>query len=127
MLHHLNTATPLIRAGEWAQIAVADAPMDRLIGDMGLFLSEDETEAEPGINLQAASHGLGGLGDATRAMRLAIDHMFESTNIARIIVGADTRNLPSLALIRRLPFVETGTVEIDGGQEIEFALARPAT
>ncbi|MEO0389639.1 MAG: GNAT family protein [Pseudomonadota bacterium] len=110
---------PLLQRGSWTQIGVEAG--HQLIGDMGLFLSQDGREAEMGITLEAKSQGQG---HAERAARLAISYLFSETEIERIVVGADTRNAPSLALIHRLPFVQTGTVEADGVEEIEFVLHR---
>lgn len=120
-LYHMQSVTPLLRPGHWAQIAVADATTDHLIGDMGLFLSQDGTEAEIGITLQSASQCQG---HAFRAMQMAMTYLFNTTNITRIIAGADARNTRSLALIHRLPFVETDQTWVDGLLEINFESRR---
>ena len=120
-LHHCATIDPLLRPDHWTQIAVANTATDALIGDMGLHLSADGSEAEIGITLQAASQRMG---HATRAMRLGVDHLFQTTDITRIIAGADARNTPSLALIRRLGFVQTGVTTVEGVTEIDFEVVR---
>ncbi len=101
-LAEMSRVSPILRSGHWTQIAVASVATDRLLGDMGLFLSQDETEAEIGITLARENHGRG---LATEAMSLAIDLVFKTPSVERIICGADRRNTSSLALINRLGFI----------------------
>lgn len=121
-LTHMARITPLMRLGQWAQVAVTHTGTDVLIGDMGLYLSEDGTEAEVGITLAAAHHGQG---HATRALRLASQFLFDETEIAHIRAYADVRNTPSRALMKRAGFTQTGTTTTAGVKEAVFLLNRP--
>lgn len=120
-LRHVGKVEPLLRPGHWSQIAVAHADTDGMIGDMGLFPSSTGQEAEIGITLARAHQGQG---HATTAMTLAIDLIFATTGVSRIICGADQRNAPSLALIARLPFRFTHSEEMPGGVDDMYELTR---
>ncbi|MDA7427501.1 GNAT family N-acetyltransferase [Primorskyibacter aestuariivivens] len=103
-LAHCAVVTPLLRPGHWVQIAVASSHDDRLLGDMGLFLSEDGTLAELGITLSRDAQGQG---RAIEAMRLACDLVFGHTQAQRILGIADIRNAASLTLLQRAGFTFT--------------------
>ena len=100
-LAHCATVTPLLRPGHWVQIAVASPDDDTLLGDMGLFLSDDGAEAELGITLSRDAQGQG---RATEAMRLACELVFAQTQAQRILGIADIRNVASLKLLQRAGF-----------------------
>lgn len=123
-LSWMGTITPLMRPGHWTQIAVADEVSDALLGDMGLHLSDDGKTAEIGITL---SIGAQGKGHATRAVAMAIQLLFDTTDITRIRAWADTRNTASRALMIRAGFVQTGIEVTDGVKEAAFELKRPET
>ena len=116
---------PLFTPGEWVQLGIADPALDGLIGDIGLFLSEDAATAELGFTLQPSAQGRGIAG---RAVREALDLMFASTAISRVLGISDARNLPSIRLLERLGFscIETRHVEFRGQPCCEkvYALAR---
>lgn len=119
-------AMPIPMAGSWAQIAVA-RPDGSAVGDMGLFLSQDGQEAEIGISLARSAQGQG-LG--RKAVRLAAEFMFESSDIRRCLLWSDVRNRASLALIAALGAREVGmeeTPQDDGSVLVErcFELVRP--
>lgn len=120
-LTHMASMTPLLQAGQWTQIAVAEATSDRLIGDMGIHLSDDETEVELGITLAMHAHGQG---HGLRATRLACGYIFDETKVARIKVWADARNTASRALAERAGFTFTGIEVNDGATETAFTLNR---
>lgn len=111
-LDHMQKVSPLMRTGQWTQIAVSEAGSDFLIGDMGWHLSESGREIELGITLARAAQGLG---HATRAIRLAIDHLSGTTQVSRFKAYADLRNAPSRALLRRSGFTSLGTEIAEGG------------
>ena len=112
--------TPLFRPGEWAQIAVSDTN-GGLMGDMGLFLSETSEHAELGITL---AREFWGQGNATAAMRLAIDLTWTESPADGIRAWADQRNTASVALLHRLDMTHLGTETTDVVEEA-FALPRP--
>jgi RimJ/RimL family protein N-acetyltransferase len=86
------------RPGDWLQIAVAGAG-DALIGDIGLRVMAGGTEAEFGITLARAAQGQG---LAEEAARTLIEGLRSRTRVRRLIAIADTRNLASVRLLRRL-------------------------
>ncbi|WP_299728245.1 GNAT family N-acetyltransferase [uncultured Tateyamaria sp.] len=120
-LTHAATSEPLFTPGHWTQIAVADAETDALLGDMGLHLSQDQTEAELGITLARAAQGQG---HATRAVALAVGLLFDETPIDRIRAWADIRNMASQNLMVRAGFTEIGIEVTDGVTEAAFVRAR---
>lgn len=86
------------RPGEWIQIAVADAD-DALIGDIGLQVMAGGREAEFGITLARPAQGQG---LAEEAARTLIEALRAQTGLRRLIAIADTRNVASVRLLRRL-------------------------
>jgi [ribosomal protein S5]-alanine N-acetyltransferase len=94
----MSTA-PFGERGKWLQIAIADAPGDLLIGDIGLFTAVSGAEAELGITLGRESQGKG---LAEEAARTLIDGLRAHTAVERLVGITDTRNLPSARLLRRL-------------------------
>lgn len=114
--------SPLLRPGEWTQIAVAATESDALLGDMGWHLSDDTHEVELGITL--AQHAQG-LGHATRAMQSAVEYVFRKSAVARIVAYADMRNAPSRALLRRAGFSALGEQVYEGVLEEVFEFRRP--
>lgn len=121
-LGHMAEVTPLFQPGQWAQIGVADAASDKLIGDMGVHLSTDQTEVELGITLAPHAHGQG---HGLRATHLACAHIFDQTKAAQIKVWADARNAASRALAERAGFTFVGIEVNDGVTEAAFAMPRP--
>lgn len=113
-LAHCATVTPLLRPGHWVQIALADPADDRLLGDMGLFLSETGDEAELGITLARAAQGQG---RAQEAVKLACGLLFRETGVARILGIADIRNAPSLRMLARAGFTPTHEERSEQGGE----------
>ncbi len=113
---HVQGVEPLLGAGRWVQIAIADLSTDKILGDMGIFLSEDQTTAELGITLAATSQRKGYAGEA---MRLAIGMVFADTPVERIQGICDVRNSRSLALLKRVGFQETHEESVmDNGELI---------
>ncbi|MEQ1805834.1 MAG: GNAT family N-acetyltransferase [Burkholderiaceae bacterium] len=98
-LNEMNGA-PLFAPGAWVQLAIAE-PTGRLIGDVGIFLAQDELAAEIGFTLEPSAQGHG---IATAAVREAIQLLFAATR-AKCVVGiTDSRNAPSIRLLARVGF-----------------------
>lgn len=97
-LAEMNSAT-LFEPGKWCQIAIADTGTLELIGDIGLWVSEDEQNAEIGFTLSPLRQGRG---IATDAVRLAVQIVFEQTKAMQVQGIADARNVPSLRLLERI-------------------------
>jgi len=118
---------PLFATGQWVQLGIADLPSDCLVGDIGLYLSEDGHSGEVGFTLQpsAQGHGL-----ASRAVREALQLFFSTTTVARVLGITDERNLPSIRLLDRLGFehIETRHVVFrdEPCTERVYALSRSA-
>ena len=70
-----------------------------MVGDLGIFISNNEQQAEIGFTLSRRAHGRG---LATRAVHLAITLIFESTPVQKIVGITDTRNLASVKLLERV-------------------------
>lgn len=115
----------LLQAGAWCQIGIAAPPDTALIGDIGICLSKDGTEAEIGFSLNRQHQGKGLACDAVRA---AIQMVFDETPADRVIGITDARNLPSIRLLERLGFRKVDTLQsIFQGEactEHVFALTR---
>ena len=118
---------PLFTPGEWVQLGIADASSDRLLGDVGLFLAADGRSGEVGFTLEPAAQGRG---LATAAVAAALELFFQRTQAQSMLAITDTRNGPSLRLLRRLGFqeVETRTAIFRGERcdETVLRLARQA-
>jgi RimJ/RimL family protein N-acetyltransferase len=121
-------SAPLLRAGEWSQIGIADRDTMALVGDIGLLLASDGREAEIGFTLRPQSQRRGW---GTDAVREAIDLVFEHTAAERVLGITDVRNRPSIRLLCRvgMSFVESRTATFRGEpcEEHVYAIARPAT
>lgn len=116
---------PLFANGQWLQLGIAEPDSDGLVGDIGLYLSEDGTDGEIGFTLQPSSQGRGIAG---RAVREALQLFFAATRATRILGITDERNRPSINLLERAGFalVEIRQVEFRGEPCTErvYALTR---
>jgi len=114
--------------GTWFQLGIADRQTDRLIGDIGICLSADESEVEIGFSLCRQSQGLG---LASEAVKAAVAFIFKETDIPQIIGITDTRNIASLRLLEKLGMqrLQTDTALFRGSpcEEHLYALHRPQT
>lgn len=97
-LEHMSLA-PLLQPGSWCQIGIADPDSLALIGDIGLILAADSSQADIGFTLRRQSQGRG---LATAAVKEAIALVFEGTSAVRVVGIADTRNLASIRLLERV-------------------------
>jgi len=88
---------PFGRVGEWIQLAIADPDDDRLLGDIGLHVGEDE--AELGITLAADAQGRG---LATEAAEAVVAGLRAHTGVRRLVGITDVRNTSSARLLERL-------------------------
>lgn len=96
-------------AAGWRQLAIADAATDALLGDLGVWLSHDRSEAQIGITVAPAAQGQG---VGRSAMRAALVLLFADPALARVRADADARNLPCRRMLAAAGFRETGTVEV---------------
>jgi len=109
-LSYMAKVEPLIRPGHWTQIAVTELATGDLIGDIGLFQSEDENEAEIGITLARAHHRKG-YGSA--ALSLGFELIWTKTKVQTIRAWADQRNKGSVALLHSVGMTHLGTENND--------------
>jgi ribosomal-protein-alanine N-acetyltransferase len=120
-MHRAALFTP----GQWVQLGIAKPESDELVGDIGLYLSEDGTSGEVGYTLEPSSQGRG---VATRALREALQLLFSATNVTRVLGITDKRNVPSIKLLERVgfKFIESRQVVFKGEACIEcvYALSR---
>jgi ribosomal-protein-alanine N-acetyltransferase len=114
--------------GEWHQLGIAGVDDDLLIGDLGIWLSLDSTEAEFGISITPAAQGHG---YSTECIGGLFELLFSTTPVAQIIASADARNAACLALLLRSGMRQTGIQQTEYKGEIctehLFSLQRPAS
>ena len=95
-----------VRAGEFAQWAIARRSDDLMIGSCALFAHEPaHRRAEIGYALARAHWGQG---HAQEALRLALEYAFNVLNLHRLQADSDPRNAASIRLLERLGFVREG-------------------
>lgn len=97
---------PLLQPGQWTQVAIAQRSSILLVGDIGLFIAGDGSQAEIGFTLARAAQGRG-LG--TAAVRAAVGLLFEHTPVQQVIANTDARNAPSIRLLERLGMTRVAT------------------
>jgi RimJ/RimL family protein N-acetyltransferase len=87
-------------AGGGAQIAVALAASDELLGDLYLGpFSGDMRQGTLGYSLARQYQGHGYMTEAARAL---LGYAFATLGLHRVVATVDTRNGPSIALLERL-------------------------
>jgi len=96
-----DSISAFVAGGQWIQLAIAHAASDELLGDVGLFLSEDLSYGEIGFTLCAAAHGQG---HATRAAVAATELLFTLTEAREVRGIIDARNSPSARVLERTGF-----------------------
>lgn len=89
----------------WFQYAVERASDGVLVGDVRVSLRHDRVQAEIGFTLARVYQGRG---YATEAVGQVVEHLFTKQKLRRISAQSDARNMPCLALLGRLGFVEEG-------------------
>jgi RimJ/RimL family protein N-acetyltransferase len=103
-----NRGSSLGMPGQWQQIAIALSDGDQLIGDIGVFLRDDDRSAELGFTLAGRHQGRG---LAREALAGLIDALFDRPGLERLEAVTDTRNLAAMALLARLGFEVHSTSE----------------
>jgi RimJ/RimL family protein N-acetyltransferase len=97
------TGTP--SAGQWIQLAVTDAD-DQLLGDVAVWLDDDELLAMIGYTLAPRHQGRG---YAAEAVRTVVDWLFTVRKIHRVAATIDPDNLASARVLERNGFRYIGT------------------
>ena len=86
--------------GRWFQIAIALSQTDKLIGDVGVCIGEDDpARAEIGFTLSRENQGRG---FASEAVKRVLAMLFEKNGVERIEAITDSRNTASIELLRRV-------------------------
>ena len=102
-LDHMESVA-LLSVGQWTQLAIALREADTLVGDIGVHISDDESEAELGITL---SRDVQGKSIGFEAVEMVCAWLFSQTKIRRIVAITHAQNKPALALLARTPFQHT--------------------
>ena len=99
--------------GAWHQIAIALATEDTLVGDIGVWISDDQRQAEFGLSINPRRQGEG---FGTAAVRSLIALLFSSTPVSEIIASIDIRNVACRVLLARcgMRYTSTSTAEYKG-------------
>lgn len=115
---------PLFAPGRWVQLGIAEPESDALVGDIGLYLSEDGATGEVGFTLKPSAQGRG---VARFAVREALRLLFATTGATRVLGITDERNLPSVSLLERLGFerIDRRQAVFRGEPCTELVYARP--
>lgn len=101
-----------LQPGQWHQLAIAlpqealRSDSSHLIGDIGLWLSEDGLQAEFGITLARPHHGRG---YASEAMSGLIALLSETSRVTELLARSDSRNHACLALLGALGMQHQGS------------------
>jgi ribosomal-protein-alanine N-acetyltransferase len=118
---------PLFTPGQWVQLGIARPASDELVGDIGLYLSDDGTSGEIGFTLEPSMQGRG---VAAGAVRAGLELLFSATRITRVLGITDERNLASIKLLERVgfEFIERRQVAFRGEPCTErvYGCLRPA-
>jgi RimJ/RimL family protein N-acetyltransferase len=98
-----------VEIGGWVQLAIADAASDTLLGDIGIWLSHDRSEAELGITVAPSAQGRG-IGRTAVSAALAL--LFSDPVVVRVRANADARNASCRRMLVAAGFREIGTVNV---------------
>lgn len=113
-----------LRQGDWIQLAIAEVASNRIVGDVGMHLAADGSEAEVGFTLCPEVQGRG---HATAAARMATRLFFQCSQ-ARLVRGVtDVRNVASIRVLERAGFEKFSEQrsEFKGELCTEFVYAGP--
>jgi RimJ/RimL family protein N-acetyltransferase len=92
---------------------------------MGVWISEDQRQAELGLSIHPRHQGAG---HGTAAIRALIELLFRATPVIEVVASSDVRNVPCLALLARsgMRCVGTSTAEYKGElcTERQFSISR---
>ena len=108
-LYEHGTGAHVDSAGDWLQLAIADASTDTLVGDLGVWMLNDGTEAELGITIAPASQGMG-VGRSAMCAALAL--LFVDPAMLRVRANADARNISSRRMLVAAGFRQIGTADV---------------
>lgn len=93
----------------WQRFAIADATSDALLGDLGVWMLRDGTEAEIGITVAPAAQGRA---IGRKAMRAALAMLFADPAVIRVRADADARNTACRRMLVAAGFRDAGTADV---------------
>jgi RimJ/RimL family protein N-acetyltransferase len=117
-------ALPVLAPGEWIQLALADRQTDRLLGDIGLWVSPEGDQAEIGFTVAPWAQGRGVATQATHA----VHGLLARASNVRVLRGiTDARNGASVRVLERAGFlqVESRDAVFRGESCVERVYERP--
>lgn len=92
--------------GAWRQWAIAEMQSDRLVGDLGVWLAPDGSEAEFGITITPAAQRLGYASEAVHGL---LDLLFARPEIREVRATTDIRNRACLTVLERAGMPRVGS------------------
>lgn len=109
---------PFASPGTWSQVGIVEAQSDLLIGDFGAHVDAAGDAGEIGYTIAPAFHRRG---YATEAITAALAELAGLHGIRHFIARVAPGNIPSIALLTRLGFVEDGAI----GEDVRFVRRSP--
>lgn len=106
-LKEMNEAS-FFQPGVWFQIAIAEKESDKLIGDIGICLSKDQTQAEIGFSLRTESQGKG---FGREFLQHTFSYIFEQTSAQKVVAVTDLRNIACIRLLERCDMTRVEQLE----------------
>lgn len=116
-------------ADQWLQIGIRLQISGELVGDLALHALRDPDQFELGFTVATEHQGKGYAKEAARAL---LDQLFTEHGAKSVVASADSRNLPSKAVLRSLGFLKQphkSWVEEFKGETVTvefFELLRPS-
>lgn len=95
--------------GDWVQLGIAESGTGRLVGDVGVRVSETGVDAEIGFTLKRSFQGRG---LAREAVAGVIALVLEATEVHRVLAITDSRNTAACKLLRAVGMQLAGTDEV---------------
>jgi aminoglycoside 6'-N-acetyltransferase len=117
-------AEPLFQPGQWVQLGIAEPHTDVLVGDIGVYVSDDAQTGEIGFTLAPSAQGRG---VARGAVAETLQLLFMATSISQVLGITDVRNARSIRLLEGLAFTrrETRVAVVRGEECVEQVFVRP--
>ncbi len=114
----MSSVTSLIKGG-WVQLALGSSPSNVIIGDIGIFLEAEATEAEIGFTVSSSHQRLG---HASRGIEAALRVIWLSTPAGSVRATTDARNVASIKALESSGFdrVEEYNTVFKGEECTEF-------
>jgi RimJ/RimL family protein N-acetyltransferase len=93
-------ASDLPEAGGWVQLAVRNAQVGGLHGDVAIHVHADQPDTfEVGVTLAPTAQGQG---IGTEAVERVLSYLFDEKGAHRVVAFCDARNEPVARLLRRV-------------------------